>query len=127
MWSTTVTLSWCVIFLLASKVVLVKVCMGSRDKFMITLLLLQMAGLYCAIIENITLLDAIDKTKDFSDEPLTDEEKLYLRRTSLTRGICLGLSQFFALFVAWKFSIKYWVVSREMPRLFEGEIVNLEV
>ena len=102
----------CSILLIALIVTMYKVCVYTRFTFLITLISLYLIADVSTIILSIGI--NYEQT-DFS------ENHPYLI------AISIGVSTFFFNFgtntVLWLFSFKYWVISREVPKLFDGSQV----
>ena len=102
----------CSILLIALLITLRKVCIHTRFTFLTTLISLYLITDVATIILSIGIY--------YEQTEISDQYPYLL-------AVNIGVSTFFFNFgtnaVLWLFSFKYWVISREVPKLFDGSQV----
>ena len=102
----------CSILLIALIVTLHKVCTYTRFTFLTMLISLYLITDVATIILSIGI---------YYEHTQFSENYRYL--LSVTIGVATFLFNFGTNTVLWLFSFKYWVISREVPKLFDGSQV----
>ena len=102
----------CSILLIALIVTLHKVCIHTRFTFLTTLICLYLITDVGTIILSIGIY--------FEQTEISDHHPYVL---AITIGVSTFLFNFGTNTVLWLFSFKYWVISREVPKLFDGSQV----
>ena len=117
---TKISMGFSAVFALISITVLIKICRGSRHPFFIQIIVLELVALLLIILREASYIIAVQESNGFK------ENYELVEGLTIAHAIFSSLSCLAFLTVRWLFSLKYLIVSKEMPGLFRGEVANYE-